>query len=121
MTTQNKHRDRLRAAFDGGHWFLVRKDLFGIMELEEAVVLSFLCNIGGIEGGDWFRCSSLLVCQELHITPRVQERLMKKMYRSGWIQWRQRGQPAKRELYIDYEKIDRDLTQHISRLRDDDD
>lgn len=102
----NVHRDFIKRLRDAGRWFLVSRDFLLIMGTDEALVLSHLCNVGGMEKDDWFRCGADNLMSRLNISLGTHDRVMKQLEKRGFIRREMRGLPAKRYVYIEYDNIE---------------
>jgi hypothetical protein len=99
--------------FDPGNWIMFSKLLLKIMPIREAVVLSFLYNVKRISGtsvqikrNGWFHCSTKLLEQDSTLSTDQQRRAIKTLIKMGVVDAKMGGNPPKRFVRIDYQKLD---------------
>lgn len=107
----NSRRARIRRMYSGGRWFTVSRDFLLVFTIEETFMLSYLVNMADQHaknhpGDEWFPLSVKKVAYNLRITRRVQDRILLSLEEKDVIKRRQKGLPAKRQMWIDYDLID---------------
>jgi ribosomal protein S19E (S16A) len=108
----NKNSHQL---FDPGRWCQFCYDLLLIVPALEAIVLSHLIGIARLEETEgrtrqeWFRCSFKKVAIKLNMTGYQQRRVLKDLEEMGYVGRKMRGNPAKRWMSIDTDKIEADV------------
>lgn len=107
------HGMNLKRLHANGRYFPVNKEYLWIMPFEEACLLSFLCNLGYMDGRDWFRCTIKQVIDGCNTSKAWHNRVIASLEKKGYIQRRREGMPPKRMIWIDYERLESELQSFI--------
>ncbi len=113
----------LRELWSDARWIRLPKPLLLVMKEAEAILLSYLINwsfcAGRPENKGWFYCPMKYIHFELNMVRSKQTELIKRLRLRGYLKMAMRGNPAKRWLWIDYDRLWRDLEKVIDKQNSD--
>lgn len=113
----SRDRMQLQHLYDSRRWFMVPRDFLTILTPEESIMLGYLINVASIskEKG-WFRCSLKKMIINLCMTARTAQRISGSLIKKKIIKRKMMGAPARRHFWIDYERIEIQITSAVDQI-----
>jgi len=115
-------RAAVAAFYQDSMWFRFHKSLLRVMSGDEAILLSAILNVYGMEGGNWKRMSVDKLEKETYMDKRKQGRVIRMLEEKGFLQSRFEGDGkeagAKRYIALNWDKLSKTLKDYVVQISD---